>query len=89
MACLLCARVSLRYYLPDTNDYLFLATCYLLCATLLVLRAVLVLLSQATSYEGGVRAVGFFHWLGLPRHLHGSVSHVTFHVADWLPTLVR
>ena len=43
---------------------------------------------KATSFEGGVRGLGFVTGAGLQAGVRGTVQHGLMHVTDWLPTLV-
>eukprot|EP00041_Stephanoeca_diplocostata_P031143 m.963668 g.963668 ORF g.963668 m.963668 type:complete len:731 (+) comp23897_c0_seq6:130-2322(+) len=44
--------------------------------------------NKATTWEGGVRGLGFVYGAGLAAAVQGTVNHEIFHVTDWLPTLV-
>lgn len=44
--------------------------------------------NKATSFEGGVRGLGFVSGAGLTGAVRGTVNHGIMHVTDWLPTLV-
>nr|XP_006822099.1 PREDICTED: arylsulfatase B-like [Saccoglossus kowalevskii] len=41
-----------------------------------------------TSWEGGVRAVGFVYGDLLPRHSRGTENTGLMHITDWFPTLI-
>lgn len=45
--------------------------------------------NKATTFEGGVRGLGFVSGAGLQAGVQGSVSQQLIHVSDWLPTLVQ
>jgi hypothetical protein len=45
--------------------------------------------NKATTWEGGVRGLGFVSGAGLSATVRGTVSHQIFHVTDWFPTLVQ
>ena len=45
--------------------------------------------NKATTFEGGVRGLGFISGAGLTAAVRGTVNHHDIiHVTDWLPTLV-
>ncbi|XP_002735970.1 arylsulfatase B-like [Saccoglossus kowalevskii] len=41
-----------------------------------------------TSWEGGVRAIGFVYGDLLPRHSRGTENTGLMHITDWFPTLI-
>lgn len=43
---------------------------------------------KATTFEGGVRGVGFISGAGLAPEVRGRISQDLLSVADWLPTIV-
>lgn len=44
---------------------------------------------KASTWEGGVRALGWIHGAGLTPQVVGSINHEVMHVTDWLPTLAH
>jgi arylsulfatase A-like enzyme len=42
---------------------------------------------KATTFEGGMRGLGFVSGAGVDPSLAGSVSNEMYHVSDWLPTI--
>ena len=44
--------------------------------------------NKATTWEGGVRGLGWIYGAGLTAAVQGTVTHDIMHVTDWLPTLV-
>ena len=43
---------------------------------------------KATTFEGGVRGLGFISGAGLAASVRGSISHQLIHVVDWGPTII-
>ena len=44
---------------------------------------------KATTWEGGVRGLGWIYGAGLTDAVRGTISNEIYHVTDWLPTLVK
>lgn len=44
---------------------------------------------KATTFEGGIRGVGFISGAGLAPAVRGTISHELYSLVDWLPTIVH
>ncbi len=44
---------------------------------------------KATTFEGGMRGVGFVSGAGLSPSVRGTINHELYSLVDWLPTIVH